>query len=153
MTLDANKPLDQVLVSSIAAYIRENRVAINAISGTGNVGVTDLTVAAGSTSLVVGTDIGVYGLELVIITGAAAIVLTAMTGGTEGQIKVFIFQDANIDLTDGVKADGKFYLDHLPALSDFSPQQDDVLALANVGGDGATVHGYWKELFRTISVK
>ena len=153
MTLDVNKPTDQAFVAELSAYIRENRVAINAISGVGNVGITDLTVAAGVISLVVGTDVGLYGLELVIIDAAAAIVLATMTGGTEGQIKIFIFQDANIDITDGAKADGKFYLNHLPALSNYSPQQDDVLAVANVGGDGASVHGYWKELFRTASVK
>ena len=79
--------------------------------------------------------------------------LATMTGGTEGQIKVFIFQDANIDLTDGVKADGKFYLNHLPALSNYTPLQNGILVLANVGGDGATVHGYWKELFRTFPNK
>ena len=153
MTLDVNKPTDQAFVAELSAYIRENRVAINAISGVGNVGVTDLTVAAGVVSLVVGTDLGLYGLELVIITGAAAITLATITGGTEGQIKIFIFQDANIDMTDGVKADGKFYLNQLPVLSDYTPQQDDILAIANIGGDGASVHGYWKELFRTGSIK
>ena len=153
MSLDANKPTDQILVSEIASYIRANRVAINAVSGSGNVGVTVLEVALGVTSLVIGTDIGTYGFEIVKISGAAAVVLATMTGGTEGMVKVFVFQDANIDITDGVKADGKFYLNHLPALSDYVPQQDDVLALVNIGGDGASVHGYWKELYRTTSVK
>ena len=153
MTLDASKPTDQVTVAELPTYIREDRAAINAVSGAGNVGVTNLIVAAGTTSLVVGTDLGVYGLEIVIITGAAAIVLATIIGGTEGQIKIFIFQDANIDMIDGVKADGKFYLNQLPALSNYTPQQDDVLAISNVGGDGASVHGYWKELFRTASIK
>ena len=148
-----NKPTDQELVAELPSYIREDRVAINAVSGAGNVGTTDLTVAAGTTSLVVGTDLGVYGLEIVKITGGAAVTLLTITGGTEGQAKIFIFQDALITLTDGAKADGKFYLNQLPALSNFSPQQDDVLVLANIGGDGASVHGYWKELYRTISVK
>jgi hypothetical protein len=153
MTLDVNKPSDQELIEGLPAYIRENRVAINAVSGSGNVGATDLAVSAGATSLVVGTDVGLYGFEVIKISSAAAVVLATMLGGTEGQVKVFIFQDANIDLADGVKADGKFYLNHLPALTNYSPQQDDVLALANIGGDGALVYGYWKELYRAASVK
>ena len=153
MTLDVNQPTDQVLVSELPAYIRAGRAAINAVSGSGNVGVTVLSVTAGAVSLSVGTELGSYGLELVIITGAGAAVLATILGGTAGQMKVFIFQDANIDLTDGLKAGGAFYLNHLPALSNYTPAQDDILALVNVGGDGAAVHGYWKELWRQTSVK
>lgn len=153
MTLDVNAPNDQALVSELPSYIREDRVAINAVSGSGNVGVTNLEVAAGSTSITVGSDLGSYGLEIVIISAAGAVTLDSILGGTDGQVKIFIFQDALIDLTDGPKADGQFYLNHLPALSDYSPAQDAVLALCNVGGDGATDHGYWKELFRTTPVK
>ncbi|MHA1289114.1 MAG: hypothetical protein ACTSPB_17130 [Candidatus Thorarchaeota archaeon] len=154
MTLAANEPTDQRQVSELPAYIRENRVAINAISGAGNVGVTDLTLAAGSTSLVVGTDVGAYGYETVKVTGTGAATLTKITGGTEGQVKVFVFQDALVKLTDGnVKSGGEFYLNQLPAGSNFEPQQDDIIALVNIGGDGGTTYGYWKELYRTISLK
>ena len=154
MTLNVNEPSDQTLVSEIAGFIRENREAINAISGSGNVGNTELEVPAGSTSLTVGTDLGTYGLEIVIISGAAAVTLAAILGGTNGQVKILIFQDNNITLTDGAKNNGRFYLNHLPALTNWNPQQDDILAIANVGGDGgASDHGYWKELYRTISVK
>lgn len=153
MTLDVNKPTDQELVEALAAHIRENRVAINAVSGSGNVGFTDLAVSAGSTSLSVGTDLGTYSLEVVKISSTTLVTLVTILGGTEGQIKIFIFQDANIDLIDGVKANGAFYLNHLPVLSNYSPQQDAVLALVNVDGDGASVYGYWKELFRTTPVK
>jgi len=153
MSLDTNKPTDAVVVSELPAYIREGRVAINAVSGAGNVGNTALAVSAGAVSLTVGTDLGTYGLETVKISSATVVILATILGGTEGQVKVFIFQDANIDLTDGVKSDGKLYLNQLPALSDFSPQQDDILALVNVGGDGALVYGYWKELWRSISIK
>jgi len=141
-------------VSEIASYIREDRAAINAISGAGGVGVTELEVPALTTSLTIGTELDDYSIEVVIISGDGASTLDSILGGTQGQIKIFVFQDANIDMTDGTKADGEFYLNHLPALSDFDPQQDDVLALVNVGGDaGATSDGYWKELYRTISVK
>ena len=154
MSLDVNQPTDQELVSELPSYIRENRVAIEAVSGSGNVGVTDLTIPAGSTSLAVGTDIGCYGFEVIIVDAAALVNIATITGGTEGQVKVFVFQDANIDIVDGnAKANGVFYLNHLPALSNFDAQQDDVLVVVNVGGDGASTYGYWKELYRTISVK
>lgn len=153
MSLDATKPTDEITVAELPAYIRACAAAINAISGSGNVGITNLSVTAGMTSLTVGTNVGSYGLEVVIVTGAGVAVLTTILGGTDGQIKIFIFQDANVSITDGAKSVGKFYLNHLPALSNFAPQQDDVLAIVNVGGDGAAVYGYWKELFRTISVK
>ena len=154
MTLNANEPSDQILVSELAEYIRENREAINAIVGSGNVGVTELEVSAGATSLTVGTDLGSYGLEIVIISAAAAVTLATILGGSQGQVKVLVFQDNNITLTDGAKHSGRFYMNHLPVLSNWNPQQDDVLALVNVDGDGgASDHGYWKELYRTISVK
>jgi len=153
MSLDTNKPTDQVAVSELPAYIREDRVAINAVSGAGNVGVTDLTVAAGAVSLSVGTDLGTYGYETVIIDAAGVISLATILGGTEGQVKILIFQDNNISIVDGVASSGKFYLNQLPALSSFAAQAGDVLALVNVGGDGAAIYGYWKELYRTIAVK
>ena len=153
MTLDVNRPTDQTLVSELPSYIRENRVEINSVIGPGNVGTTDLTVPAGTTQLVVGTNLGTYGLEVVIIDAATAVTLTRILGGTKGQVKIFIFQDALIDLTDGPKSGGQFYLNHLPVLSNYSPQQDAVLALVNVDGDGASNHGYGKELYWTNPVK
>ena len=154
MTLDTNEPTDQRLMSELPTYIREDRVAINAISGGGNVGVTELDVALAATTLAVGVDLGTYGYEIVICTGLGAATLASISGGTEGQVKVFVFQDSNVDLTDSAsKAGGTFYLNHLPAGSDYQPDQDDVLALVNVGGDGGATPGYWKELYRTASVK
>ncbi len=153
MTLDANQPSDSALVSSLPSYIRADRAEINSVSGSGNVGVTNLALSAGSISIVVGTDVGTYGYEVIIISCATAEIIATMTGGTDGQVKVFVFQDANVDITDGVKSDGKFYLDQLPALSDYTPIQDAVLAVVNIGGDGASTHGYWKELYRIVPVK
>jgi len=154
MTLNVSEPADTRMISEIATYIRESRVAINAISGGGNVGATILEVTAGATSLTVGSEIGSYGFEIIIISGAGLATLATILGGTAGQVKVFVFQDTNIDITDGdAKINGVFYLDQLPAGSDFDAQIDDVLAVVNVGGDGAAVYGYWKELYRTISVK
>jgi len=151
--LDMNNPTDQVAVSELPLYIRENRVAINAVSGVGNVGVTDLTVAAGSVSLTIGSELGSYGYEIVVIDADAVVALAKILGGTQGQVKVLVFQDNNISITDGVASGGNFYLNHLPALSDFSALTNDVLALVNIGGDGASVYGYWKELYRQVAVK
>lgn len=154
MSLDTNKPEDQVMVSQLPSYIREDREEINSISAGGAVAQTDLVVSAGQTSLSVGTELSAAGLETVIVTGGGVAALETILGGTDGQVKVFIFQDANIDLVDGnVKINGRFYLNQLPAASNFEAQQDDVVAMRNVGGDGASVYGYWKELYRTLSVK
>jgi hypothetical protein len=154
MTLNANLPTDQALVSTIPSYIREDREAINAVSGSGNVGSTTFEILAGSTSLTVGVDIGSYGLETLILSAAAAVTIDSILGGVDGMMKVIIFQDSNISLTDGPKNTGQLYLNHLPALSDFAAQQDDILCLVNIGGDGgASTHGYWKEVWRQISLK
>jgi len=154
MTLDANAPTDQVELAELPSYIREVKAALNALLGSGgDIGFTDLSIAAGVTSLSIGTDLTGYGVEVVKVTGTGVATLATILGGTEGNIIIFIFQDSNIDITDGVKSDGKFYLNQLPALSDFTPAQDDILAIVNIGGDGASTYGYWKELFRTISVK
>ena len=154
MTLDTNKPTDRVMNEEIPSYIREDRVAINAVSGTGNVGATILSVGAGVSFLTVGADLGTFSFEVVILSGAGVAVLGSILGGTNGQVKVFVCQDNLIDFTDGAKAGGQFYLNHLPVGSNYAPQQDAVLALVNVGGDGgATTHGYWKELYRTNPVK
>ena len=154
MTLNVNEPSDARLVSELAGYIREDRVAINAIVGSDNFGVVDLAISAGATSLSIGTELSSDGIEVVIVTGTGLADIAAIFGGTEGQIKIFIFQDANIDLADSIsKSNGTFYLNHLPTGSDFSPTQDDIIAVVNIGGDGASTYGYWKELFRTLSVK
>jgi len=154
MTLDTTKPNDQELVSDLPSFIREDRAAINAIVGSNSFGYTDLDIAVGTTTLVVGTDLGANGLEVIKVTGLGLADISAITGGSEGQIKVLIFQDTNINIVDGnARAGGVFYLNHLPVLSNFEPDQDDILAVVNIGGDGAATPGYWKELFRTISVK
>lgn len=157
MTLDASKPTDQALNAELPSYIREDRVAINAIPGPGDVdfaGFTDLIIATGAVSLAVGTDLGTYSFETIRVTGAGLANISIITGGTEGQVKIFIFQDANIAIVDGnTRINGVFYLNHLPAGTNFSAQQDDVLAVINIGGNGAATYGYWKELYRTVSVK
>jgi len=154
MTLDATKPSDSALNSEIPGYLRETRAAINALSGDGSVGFTDLTITVGDTSLSIGSELDDYSLEIVKTTGGGAATIATILGGTEGQVKIFIFMDSNIDFTDSAtKANGTFYLNHLPAGSAYSPSAGDVIALMNIDGDGGTTHGYWKELFRTTAVK
>ena len=146
---DVTKPEDQVPVSQLPAYIREDRAAINAVTSGAGFGVTALDVAPGVTSLTVGSDLLAVGHEIIIVTGGVAVLATIL-GGTNGQIKTFIFQNSTVDLLDGVKNNGKFFLNHLPALTNFEPDLNDILTLVNIGGDGAAVYGYWLELDRTI---
>ena len=154
MTLNVNEPTDQRLVSELSSYIREDRVAINAIeSAADSITITNLSVSAGDTALVVGTDLSTLKVETVLISGVGASIIEYIRGGVEGQIKIFVFQDNDISFKDGAKVDGKLYLNHLPALSDFNAQQDDIIAFVNIDGDGSTVYGYWKELWRQVSVK
>ena len=151
--MDATKPTDVEIVSALAAYIREARAGINALSGGDGVGVTVLTIAAGAVALVVGTDLGLFGLEVVIVDAAAAVNIAKITNGVQGQVKVFVFQDSDIKFVDGLAVDGKIYLNQLPPLTSYTGHIGDVIALVNVGGNGSTVQGYWKELFRTEAVK
>ena len=151
--MDATKPTDVEIVSALAAYIREARAAINALSSGSGVGVTELTIPAGTVSLSVGTDLGIFGFEIVIVNADAGVNIANIVGGTQGQTKVFVFQDSNIGIVDGLAVNGAIYLNQLPALSSFVAQANDILALVNVGGDGSTVQGYWKEVFRQIALK
>ena len=151
--MDATKPTDQETVAALAAYIREARAAINALSSGSGVGVTELTIAAGAVALTVGTDLGLFGFEIIVADADAAVNIANIVGGTQGQTKVFVFQDNNISIVDGLQANGAIYLNQLPALSSFAAQANDILALTNVGGDGSSVQGYWKEVFRQVALK
>ncbi len=144
--LTESEPSNQRLVSELASYIREDRVAINSMR------ISTVEVATSAVKLTIGTELNNEWLEVVILSGEGAATLATIEDGTEGQIKVLIFQDGNLDLTDGVKDSGKLFLNQA-ALSTLNAAQDDVLALVNVGGDGGVTQGYWKELFRSIDVK
>ena len=143
--LSALLPTDQETVSQLPYYVRENRAEMNKMIST-------LEIDAGTTTLAMATYFQNIDIEAVILSAAGACTLATITGGTTGQILILIFQDGNIDMTDGVKSDGKFFLNQA-ALSTFNAAQDDVLAIINVGGDGSSENGYWKELWRTIDVK
>lgn len=151
--MDATKPTDAEQVSALAAYIREARAGVNALSAGTGVGTTTLNMAVGTTTLTVGTDLGNFGLDLARCTADAAVSIATITGGTSGQIHIIVALDNNISLVDGLAAAGHLYLNHLPALSSFAMQTGDVIALVNIGGDGGATLGYWRELWRQVALK
>jgi hypothetical protein len=101
----------------------------------------------------VGTDLGNFGVDLVRCTADVAVSISTILGGVSGMIKIFVALDSNISLVDGLAANGKLYLNHLPALSSFAMQTGDVIALVNIDGDGSVLQGYWRELFRQVALK
>jgi len=154
MTLDATKPTDQVLVSELAKYIRETRTALNTLElSASDVAITNTTLSGGTTTLVVGTDLSETAIEIVLVDSLGTSDLAHISNGIEGQIKIFIMQDNDIGFVDGNETDGGFYLNQLPKGTTFDAHRNDVLALINIGGDGATTQGYWKELWRLDAVK
>jgi hypothetical protein len=157
MPLDVNKPTDQALVNELPYWIRAIHAYINALEDSipsgSFIARTILSIPAGSTSLSIGTQLSDAVIEIIFASGVGAAVLEAIYGGTNGQIKIFIFTNSVVSFKDGTKAAGKFYLNQLPILSNFNAQEGDVLILANVGGDGSTNFGWWKELYRQIAVK
>jgi len=154
MTLDATKPTDQELVSVLPYWIRNTRSAVNSlITGITEITTTDLTISAGDTALVIGTDLTAIAMEIILLSGLGAATIDQIRGGTEGQLKIFIFQGNNVSFKDGPKSNGQLYLNQLPVLSTFNAQQDDVIALINIDGDGSSNYGYWKEVWRQVSVK
>ncbi len=117
-------------------------------------GVTTYEITAAMVTLVVGVQLQDVLYEVIHLTAGAAEIIADITNGTDGQIKVFLFEDTNVSFRDGTKVLGRLYLNQLPALGLFEPIVDDILALVNVGGDGGGInHGYWKELYRTLAVK
>lgn len=155
MSLDPNKPTDQELVSMLPYWIRQLVASINAIEIEGHVDIvfTELTVLAGTTAMVVGTDLSEATKEYIKVDSLGAALIGQITGGIEGQTKTFIFQGNNLSFLDGPKLTGQLYLNQLPALSTYSAQQNDVITLINIGGDGSGENGYWKEISRQMSVK
>jgi len=153
--MDATKPTDTDLISALPAYIREARAAINALSAGSGVGVTEYEIPAGTISLTVGTDVGRFGYELLILTSdGAAVSLEHILGGVQGQVKTIVFRDNNVSFVDGLANDGHLYLNQPPVGSVFTGQLNDSITLVNIGGDGgSTTHGFWKEVSRQIALK
>jgi hypothetical protein len=156
MSLDPSKPTDQELVSTWPSWIRALHAYINVLEGnlSGSIFVvTELSITAGDTTLVVGTDLSRAMFEVVFVSGVGPSTLKHIYGGTQGQFKVFIFMNNLVSVEDGDKDDGEFYLNQLPVGSVFGAQENDVLMLANVDGNGSDEFGWWKEVYRQVAVK
>lgn len=154
--LDVTKPTDQEHVAQLPYWIRQTRTTLNAIQALdSNIEATDVALVAGTTGLIIPTHLTMALIEVITIDATGLCNLATIQNGVHGQIKIFIFGDNNILIVDGIKdASGNFYLNQLPIGSSFDTSIDDVLAVVNINGDGgATTHGYWKELWRQISVK
>ena len=153
MALDATKPEDTVQVSEIPGYIREGRVEMNSISGiTGSFGAGSIALAAQVTAAV-GTEFSLDSLEVCIMTSVGLSALTSLTDGIEGQIKILLFGDLLVRLTDSItQLNGTFDLNEAPAGGDYTPAVGDIIWMVNVDGDGAGNNGYWKEINRITNV-
>jgi len=121
--------------------------------GSVNADYTAVNMAAGQTSLVTGTDINNVRIEVIGLTADAAVNLTTMTLGEAGVVKHIIALDNNITVVQntGSTTGGTFYLNS-PAGVNLAMNIRDVLTVANIGGDGTIVHGYWLELNRKLQV-
>lgn len=146
-------PSSKWLPKSIAEIVLNQIIAPHRLS-TLDMVFNNVVVPVAASSLTIGTDLSERKMECVRISATGAETLTNFLGGVEGQIKILIFSGGNVTLTDGTRDSGKFYLNQLPALTDFVGADGDILALINLTGDGgATTDGWWEELWRVIKVK
>lgn len=154
MTLDATLPSSsESTVSDLGAIGRETRTQVNAnLAAIGGLGaittVTAVPLEAAQATLITGTDVTAVPSEVLLISSDTVETLTDITLGTEGEIKILHFADSNVTLE---KADAKFKLNSMGAYADFDADADDIIALLNIGGDGAGA-GYWLELYRNVRV-
>jgi len=160
MTLDVSKPSDTGnLVSELAGYQRETRTAVNsleaAIATLGAISVqTTLNLSAGTTSIDIPTHLSAVPIEVINITGDGASDLASLTGGSKGQIKIFVLGDTDIAFDNSAtKANGTFFLNQPAVATSFGNAENDIIAMVNVDGDGATNNGYWQELYRNTSAR
>lgn len=151
MALDATKPTNTDNLATHAAYIRAIAAEVNSLAaGVSDVDQTNLSISAGTTALVVGTDLSSAMIEIVNVSAGAAVDIANITGGTAGQIKLFIAEDNNVSFSNDAVSiiGGVLRLNQIPATLDFDLSLGDILAICNIGG----TNGYWKELFRTLFV-
>lgn len=151
MTLDASKPADTDLVSSLGAVHRETRAEVNAliVSLLAAWTQTDVSVGVGITELEVGVDLTDVPLEVVDITAGAAETIDTISEGTDGHIKIFRFAGGNVSLDDG---GGNIDLNQLPTGGTFTGAAGDILILCNVDGIPGAADGDWKEIHRFLKI-
>lgn len=151
MTLDATKPLDTILVSDLPAYIRENRVEMNAltVSLLAQWTETEIEIAGGTTELEVGVDLTDVPVEVVRLTGAVAVTIDTISEGRSGHIKLLRFEDTNVTLDDG---GGNIQLNQPAAIGTFTGAVGDILILLNIDGNPGVDDGDWVEVNRLLTV-
>ena len=150
MALDATKPEDSALVSALPGWIRTLAAAINTnennISAGSALAVTELNLSGGTTAMAVGVDLSAAMIEMVLLTASGGCVLEEITGGTQGQVKMFRLGDANVEFE---KDDTKIGLNQVGAGTVYGGTTGDIIAFVNVGGDpSGPTNGVWWELFR-----
>lgn len=141
------------MISEIAQLMRETRDAVNDLEASVAAAVglstseTVLVVDPAQTDLVVGVDVQDTMIEVVRLSAVSAEVVENITGARSGQIKILVFDDADVTVSHDV---AKIVLN---GGSSFGGTVGDVLAIRNVGGIPASaVDGHWVELFRTEAV-
>ena len=146
MTLDVNKPIDQVLNAEWPSYIRENRVEIATLLAAITAANSTETVhemGLGEFTLEVGLDIANVILEVIDLTGAAAVDLMQITDGSGGMLKIIKASDNNITVKHNAS-----YID-LAGDTDYAMSDGNILGLINIGGDPeSSINGVWYEVFR-----
>jgi hypothetical protein len=145
MTLSTTPP---TLVSELSARFEAIAEDVNSLwaqnaAAAWNVAYRAEEIASGETELA-SEDVPI---EVVALTGGAAISLGQITGGREGMLKILIADDANIT----VVHDGTTPKIILAGSANLPMAAGDVLILVNRGGDPDTsTDGYWREISRTL---
>ena len=121
--------------------------------GAGQISYNAENMVNGQTALVTGTNLTNVINEIVHLTADVAVNLTTMTLGLAGAIKTIIAGDDDVTIVQNKTSvtGGTFSLNS-PAGVDLEMQTGDVLTVVNISGDGTLVHGYWRELYRTLRV-
>jgi len=121
--------------------------------GAGQISSSTVNMAAAQTALVTGVDLNNVINEVIHITADVAVNLTTMTLGLAGAIKTIIAGDDDVTIIqDKTSTSGGTFSLNSPAGVDLAMSTGDVLTVVNVSGDGTLVHGYWRELYRTLRV-
>jgi hypothetical protein len=121
--------------------------------GAGQISFSNVNMAAAQTALVTGVDLSNVINEIAYITADVAVNLTTMTLGLAGAIKTIIAGDNDVTIIqDKTSTTGGTFSLNTPAGVDLAMQTGDVLTVVNISGDGTLVHGYWRELYRTLRV-
>ena len=114
---------------------------------------TAVVTATGASSLVTGISLHNVSNESILLTASAAVGLSTMTLALAGAVKTIIAGDANVTLIqNSASVTGGTLNMNAPVGINLPLQAGDVISFVNVGGNGSTESGYWRELYRTLHV-